>query len=135
MENAPAAWNDQAELRRLEPYCYGQFTEGRASEHHGRSHVHWLTGTASTMMVGCIEGILGLRPNIDGITISPSIPRDWKHLEIEKDFRGKHLHILIENPNNLESGCEKLIINGKELDDNYIPACLLETENEILIIL
>ena len=29
IENAPAAWNNQAELRCLEPYCYGQFTEGR----------------------------------------------------------------------------------------------------------
>ena len=32
MENAPAAWNDRAEIRRLEPYCYGQFTEGRARD-------------------------------------------------------------------------------------------------------
>ena len=72
MENAPAAWNDRAEIRRLEPYCYGQFTEGRASVHPGRSHVHWLTGTASTMMVGCVEGILGLRPDLTGITLSPS---------------------------------------------------------------
>lgn len=29
MENAPAAQNDKAEIRRLEPYCYGQFTEGK----------------------------------------------------------------------------------------------------------
>ena len=135
MENAPAAWNDRAELRRLEPYCYGQFTEGRASGHQGRSHVHWLTGTASTMMVGCIEGILGLRPDPDGITLSPSIPGDWTHLEIEKDFRKKHLHILIENPNKRESGCEKLILNGKEMNGNYIPAGLLEDENEIRFIL
>ena len=42
-----AAQNDRAEIRRLEPYCYGQFTEGPASSHFGRSHVHWLTGTAS----------------------------------------------------------------------------------------
>ncbi len=102
MENAPAAWNDRAEIRRLEPYCYGQFTEGRASVHPGRSHVHWLTGTASTMMVGCVEGILGLRPDLTGITLSPSIPKDWTHLEIRKDFRGKHLHIVIENPDRRE---------------------------------
>lgn len=135
MENAPAAWNDHAELRRMEPYCYGQFTEGRASKHQGRSHVHWLTGTASTMMVGCVEGILGLRPDMTGITISPSIPKTWSHLEIEKDFRGKHLHILIENPNGKESGCEKLTINGKKMDGNYIPADFLENENEIKLIL
>ena len=135
MENAPAAWNDRAEIRRLEPYCYGQFTEGRASEHPGRSHVHWLTGTASTMMVGCVEGILGLRPDLTGITLSPSIPKDWTHLEIRKDFRGKHLHILIENPDRRESGCERLILNGQELHGNHIPADLLEDENEICLIL
>ena len=135
MENAPAAWNDRAEIRRLEPYCYGQFTEGRASVHPGRSHVHWLTGTASTMMVGCVEGILGLRPDLTGITLSPSIPKDWTHLEIRKDFRGKYLHIVIENPDRRESGCERLILNGQELDSNHIPADLLEDENEICLIL
>ena len=135
MENAPAAWNDRAEIRRLEPYCYGQFTEGRASVHPGRSHVHWLTGTASTMMVGCVEGILGLRPDLTGITLSPSIPKDWTHLEIRKDFRGKHLHIVIENPDRRESGCERLILNGQEMDSNHIPADLLEDENEICLIL
>ena len=135
MENAPAAWNENAELRRLEPYCYGQFTEGCASEHPGRSHVHWLTGTASTMMVGCVEGILGIRPDIGGIRLAPSIPREWERLEIEKEFRGKYLHILIENPNKRESGCEKLILNGKKLDSNYIPDNLLIDENEIQLIL
>ena len=135
MENAPAAQNDRAEIRRLEPYCYGQFTEGRASEHPGRSHVHWLTGTASTVMVGCVEGILGLRPDPEGIRIAPAIPKGWKHLEIEKDFRGKHLHIRIENPDGRESGFQKLILNGRELDNSYVPAGLLEEKNEIRLIL
>ena len=135
MENAPAAQNDRAEIRRLEPYCYGQFTEGRASEHPGRSHVHWLTGTASTVMVGCVEGILGLRPDPEGIRIAPSIPKGWEHLEIEKDFRGKHLHIRIENPDGRESGFQKLILNGRELDSSYVPAGILEEENEIRLIL
>lgn len=135
IENAPAAQNDQAEIRCLEPYCYGQFTEGKASVHHGRSHVHWLTGTASTVMVGCVEGILGLRPDLNGIKLSPSIPKTWKHFEINKDFRRKHLHIVVENPNSQESGCEKLILNGKELAGNYIPAELLKEENEILLMI
>ena len=135
MENAPAAWNEQADIRRLEPYCYGQFTEGRASKHPGRSHVHWLTGTASTVMVGCVEGILGLRPDPEGIKISPSIPKEWTHFEIDKDFRGKHLHILVENSSRRESGCEKLTLNGKKLTGNYIPASLLQKENEIVLVL
>lgn len=135
MENAPAAQNDRAEIRRLEPYCYGQFTEGKASRHFGRSHVHWLTGTASTVMVGCVEGILGLRPDPDGIRLEPAVPRDWKHFEIDKDFRGKHLHITVENPNGRESGFEKLTVNGQDYTDCYIPADRLQDENEIILIL
>ena len=50
----------------------------------GRSHVHWLTGTASTVMVGCVEGILGLRPTTEGIEISPAIPAD--ELKAENDI-------------------------------------------------
>ena len=135
LENAPAAQNDKAEIRRLEPYCYGQFTEGRASLHPGRSHVHWLTGTASTVMVGCVEGILGLRPNLDGIKISPAIPKHWTHLEIEKDFRKKHLHTVIDNPSGKESGCERLTVNGTELSGNYIPDLILKDKNEVHLIL
>ena len=121
MENAPAAQNDRAEIRRLEPYCYGQFTEGKASPNFGRSHVHWLTGTASTVMVGCVEGILGMRPDFYGLRIAPSIPKTWDNFEIDKDFRGKHLHILVKNPAHLESGCSKLLVNGQEINGNYIP--------------
>ena len=135
MENAPAAQNDKAEIRHLEPYCYGQFTEGKASEHFGRSHVHWLTGTASTVMVGCVEGILGLRPDIDGIKLAPSIPKSWGNFEMDKNFRGKHLHIIVENPNGKESGYTTVILNGQELDDNYIPATLLKDNNEIIFVL
>ena len=131
MENAPAAQNERAEIRKLEPYCYGQFTEGKASPHFGRSHVHWLTGTASTVMVGCVEGILGMRPDFYGLRIAPSIPQAWERFEIEKDFRGKHLHITVNNPNHVQSGFKKMLVNGKELTDNYVPEELLTQQTEI----
>lgn len=134
-ENAPAAQNDRAEIRRLEPYCYGQFTEGLASKHFGRSQVHWLTGTASTVMVGCVEGILGLRPDLNGLRLAPAVPKQWKSFTMEKDFRGRKLHIRVENPNGKESGFAALRVNGQELDSNYIPEKLLTAENEILLVL
>ena len=130
-ENAPAAQNDRAEIRKLEPYCYGQFTEGKASPHFGRSHVHWLTGTASTVMVGCVEGILGVRPDFGGLKIAPSIPKEWAGFEIDKDFRGKHLHITVYNPEHAESGFKKLTVNGVQMEENYIPAEMLREKTEI----
>ncbi|MCH5256834.1 MAG: N,N'-diacetylchitobiose phosphorylase [Lachnospiraceae bacterium] len=135
IENAPAAQNDRAEIRKLEPYCYGQFTEGKVSPHFGRSHVHWLTGTASTVMVGCVEGILGMRPDFDGLKLSPSIPKNWDYFEVEKDFRGNHLHIVVKNPGQVESGCKKLVVNGKEVEGDYIPAMLLTKQTEIELLM
>lgn len=132
-ENAPAAQNDRAEIRHLEPYCYGQFTEGPASKHFGRSQVHWLTGTASTVMVGCVEGILGLRPDLDGLRLAPAIPKEWDSFTMEKDFRGHRLHICVENPGHHESGCRSLTLNGQAMPDNYIPASTLRDENDIIL--
>ena len=134
-ENAPSMQNDRAEIRGIEPYCYGQFTEGKSSPHAGRSHVHWLTGTASTVMVGCVEGILGMRPCLHGIQIAPSIPKEWKALEIDKDFRGKHLHIVVRNPGGAEYGCKKLTVDGTVMDGNYIPEALLKERSEIELLM
>ncbi|MBP3609049.1 MAG: N,N'-diacetylchitobiose phosphorylase [Lachnospiraceae bacterium] len=131
MENAPSAQNDRAEVRVLEPYCYGQFTEGKHSPCFGRSHVHWLTGTASTIMVGCVEGILGMRPDLDGLKIAPAIPKEWDKVEINKVFRGRKLHIVIKNPNHAESGLKRLLVNGVEMDSDRIPEGCLTEETEI----
>ena len=135
IENAPSAQNERAEIRKLEPYCYGQFTEGKSSPHFGRSHVHWLTGTASTVMVGCVEGILGMRPDFGGLRVAPSIPSDWKGFTIEKTFRGKKLKISVENPNGKESGFSEFYVNGEKLSDNYVPESKLTATTEIKLVM
>ena len=135
MESSPAAMNDRAEIRVMEPYVHGQFTESTASPYAGRSHVHWLTGTASTVMVGCVEGICGMRPNADGLVISPSIPSSWDGFTIEKNFRGKHLSIRVENPSHVQSGVKSLTLNGKELSGDFVPAAELKDQNEITVVL
>lgn len=132
-ESSPASMNDRAEIRKLEPYCHGQFTESVDSPFEGRAHVHWLTGTASTVMVGCVEGILGLRPDFDGLRIDPAIPSDWKEFTMEKDFRGCKLHITVKNPDGKESGVAKVTLNGTELADNYLKADDLLAENDVVV--
>ena len=64
-----SAMNDKAEIRVMEPYVHGQFTESKASPYEGRSHVHWLTGTASTVMVvGLVNsGIMQLSQSVNVI--------------------------------------------------------------------
>ncbi len=132
---SPSSQNDNADVRVLEPYVHGQFTESVDSPFEGRSHVHWLTGTASTVMVGCVEGILGMRPDFDGLLLSPSIPSTWKEVEITKMFRGKKLNIMVQNLDGAEGGYRECYLNGVKLSSNYIPANSLTKENEILLIM
>ena len=134
-ESSPASMNDKAEVRKLEPYCHGQFTESVGSPYEGRSHVHWLTGTASTCMVGCVEGIMGMRPDFYGIKIAPAVPSDWKEFNITKNYRGKKLNIHVTNPDGHESGCQSMTVNGKVMEDNYIRFDELDDVNEITLVM
>jgi cellobiose phosphorylase len=131
-ESSPAHQNNIAGIRGVEPYVYSQFTESIESPFEGRSHVHWLTGAASTVMVGCVEGILGIRPDLNGILISPSIPSEWDKIKIKKTFRGKRLNIYIDNKNGRENGYKEIYLNKAKLNSNYILETQLEEVNEIL---
>ncbi len=134
-ETSPSTQNDHAEIRVIEPYVHGQFTEADESPFYGRSHTHWLTGTASTVMVGCVEGILGMRPDLYGLTVAPGIPGEWKELSIEKSFRGKKLHIRIQNPDGAESGYKEFYVNGIRQERNYLPESIMKEENDILLVM
>ena len=137
MESAPAAMNDKAEIRVMEPYVHGQFTESTASPYEGRSHVHWLTGTASTVMVGCVEGILGIRPDYKGISIDPAVPSSWDSFEVTKSYRGKTLKIKFTNPDHVESGVKTITVNGKQTaDGSFIPFDMLgDGVNELSVVM
>ena len=134
-ETSPASMNDNAEIRVLEPYAHGQFVESVDSPYEGRANVHWLTGTASTVMVGCVEGILGMRPDLNGLLIAPSIPADWKEFQVEKTFRGKKLFIKVVNESGAESGYKEFYVNGVRLEKNYLPEELMKDVNDILLVM
>jgi cellobiose phosphorylase len=131
----PAAMNDQAEIRKLEPYVHGQATEGIETLNHGRSHVHWLTGTASTVMVALVNGILGLQPQYDGININPCIPASWKGFKMAKIFRNKKLNIVVDNNEGVEKGVKYTVVNGKKLDGCYISCDDLADSNDVLVVM
>ncbi|MBP1565632.1 MAG: N,N'-diacetylchitobiose phosphorylase [Oscillospiraceae bacterium] len=135
MESSPAAMNNDADRRVIEPYAHGQFTESTRSEFEGRSHVHWLTGTASTVMVGCVEGICGMRPDAYGLKISPSIPSAWDGFSIKKFFRGKWLNIKVDNSAHVQSGVKEINVNGEVIKGDYIKADILKDTNEITVVL
>lgn len=132
-ENNPAAMNDKAEIRMSEPYVHCQFTDGKDSPFHGRANVHWLTGTASTVQVAAVEGILGIQPDYDGLKIDPCVPSSWKEFKIERNFRGRKLNIIVKNPEGIEKGVKFIVINGKEIKGNFIPLTEMKDVNEVIV--
>jgi cellobiose phosphorylase len=124
----PAAYNQRAEIREIEPYVVCQSTHGPESPRFGASRLPWLSGSATWTYYAVSQYILGIRPGYKGIQINPSIPSDWKGFTASRLFRGKTLKITVSNPGGVEYGVKSLRVNGQELQGNFIPMELLSSE-------
>jgi cellobiose phosphorylase len=127
----PAAYNSRAEVRQIEPYVYCQFTHSKYSPRFGASRVPWLSGSAAWSFYAATQYILGCQPEYDGLRIDPCIPSAWKEFNMTRIFRGKKLAIFIKNPAGMQKGVKKLVLNGRQLEGNLIPAEMLLDENQV----
>ena len=104
----PAAYNERAEIRQMEPYVQGQTTYSTFSPRPGNTRTSWLTGAAAWAYYSATQYILGLRPEIDGLRIDPCIPAAWPGFNATRRFRGKTLHIAVKNPNGVCQGVKSM---------------------------
>jgi len=116
----PAAYNDRAEVRQVEPYVHCQSTHSRASRRFGASRIPWLSGTASWSYVAATQYILGLRPDYDGLRIAPCLPPEWDGFEATRVFRGATYRIRVRNPEHLSKGVRRLRVGGKVVEGNLV---------------
>ena len=130
---APAAGNDTAEIRRQETYCYGTTVESPGSPHAGYSHGAWFSTAAPAVAAAAAEGILGIRPGLSELVISPALPCQWEEVTIDRILRGKKLHVVIKNPEHVQSGVVRLFLNEEVMEGKRIPYEALKEENEIRV--
>jgi len=127
--NAPAYIEDKSEVHRTEPYCYSQTIAGRAAKTYGEAKNAWLTGTAAWSFVAVSQGILGVRPDYDGLRVVPCLPDAMEGCRITRRFRGTLYDIAIRR------GKEKgIVVNGKRVEGNLIPLTDAPTCDVILTI-
>lgn len=118
----PAAKNDIADLYTMEPYVYAQFITGKDHPYKfGRARNSWLTGTASWAFVAVSQYILGVRPDYDGLLISPAIPAEWDGFKVVRRFRGATYEIEVTNPKHVESGVARLVVDGRPIEGTHVP--------------
>jgi cellobiose phosphorylase len=117
----PAAYNDRAEVREVEPYVHCQTTYSTFNVNQGASRVPWLSGTASWAYYSATHWLLGVRPEVEGLRIDPCIPKTWPGFTMTRVFRGKRLKIEVRNSAGVNRGVKLLTLDGQPLEGNLVP--------------
>lgn len=105
----------------VEPYVYSQFCAGPGSEDFGRGAYHWLTGTAAWMFRALTDYIIGVRPQFDGLLISPAVDPTWKKFSLRRFFRGAEYQIEFSNPTGVQTGVKEILLDGRAIQGNLLP--------------
>ena len=131
----PAAYNERAELREVEPYVHCQTTYSKFNRNEGASRVPWLSGTASWAYYSATHWILGVRPEVDGLRIDPCIPKTWPGFKMQRHFRGKNVSIEVLNPDGVCRGVKTLTVDGQPFSGSVVPADKLSNNSKVLVVL
>ena len=118
---APAYIEDISEIHRTEPYVYSQMIAGSDAATFGEGKNSWLTGTAAWTFLSISQAILGVKPTLDGLMIDPCIPADVKGFTVTRKFRGAVYDITVENPDGVQKGIRKVIVDGRRIEGNVLP--------------
>ena len=114
--NAPAYIEDRSEVHRTEPYCYSQTIAGRNAQSYGEAKNSWLTGTAAWSFVAVSQGILGIRPDYDGLRIHPCLPDTMDGFTACRIFRGVRYEITVRRGEG-----KGLVVDGKPVEGDLAP--------------
>jgi cellobiose phosphorylase len=116
---APAYLEDKSEIHRTEPYVYSQMIAGKDAVRHGEAKNSWLTGTAAWNYVAIAHYMLGVRPDYDGLLVSPCIDKQVASFTVHRKCRGADYRIRVTNSG--KGGPAKLTVNGKTVSGNVVP--------------
>jgi cellobiose phosphorylase len=118
----PSAKQAEIETYRSEPYVYAQMIAGPDAPCFGEAKNSWLTGTAAWTFVALSQGILGIRPEYEGLRVDPCIATTWKGFSATRVFRGAIYDITVRNPSGVSSGVRRLLVDGRETPRGGDPA-------------
>jgi len=129
----PAVKNDIIEEYEIEPYCYAQNILGDEHPQFGLGRNSWLSGTASWMYQAGTKYILGIKPELNGLSVNPCIPKEWDGFQVMRKFRGKVYNIDVKNPDHISKGIKLITVNGHKISGTVIPSDLGDSVNEVIV--
>ena len=104
-----------------EPYVTPGNSDGPLSPYYGRGGWSWYTGSSQWLHRVGTQFILGVRPTVKGLEISPCIPKDWDGFTYKRQFRGATYLIEVDNSAHVSTTVKQIIVDGKEIVGNILP--------------
>lgn len=111
----------EPDIYKAEPYVYAEFSYGPESPHFGKGSYSWMTGSAAWFLRACTDYIVGVRPTLDGLLISPCVPDSWEDFSFVREFRGATYKIKFRNPQKVSRGVKLIKVDGQEIKGNLLP--------------
>ena len=118
----PYYQNDKIETRYAEPYSYCQFISGKDHTTYGRAHHPFMTGSGGWSYYSATHYMLGIRPDFDRLIVDPCIPSNWDGFEAQRIWRNSTYRIRVENPEHIQHGVKRILLDGKETDQIFAGA-------------
>ena len=132
-KTCPSYIENISEIHRTEPYVYSQMIAGADAVFHGEAKNSWLTGTAAWTFWNLSQAILGVQPSYQGLCIDPCIPEGFGDFSLTRQYRGATYHVDVKNPDNVQKGVKKIVVDGKEYEGCCIPAEEGKTEYHVTV--
>jgi len=118
---APSYLEDISDLHRTEPYVYSQMVAGKdASGQPGEAKNSWLTGTAAWNFVAISQHMLGVRPEHDGLIVSPCIGTEIGEFTVTRKWRGATYVIKVKNTGTSWNR-PRLVVDGSPIEGSLVP--------------
>jgi len=110
-----------SDLHRTEPYVYSQMVAGKdASGRAGEAKNSWLTGTAAWNFVAISQYMLGIRPEHDGLVVSPCIGTEIGEFTVTRKWRGATYIIKVKNTGTSWNR-PRLVVDGTPVQGSLVP--------------
>jgi cellobiose phosphorylase len=131
----PAFLEEISDLHKVEPYVYAQMIAGKDAFKPGEAKNSWLTGTAAWNFAAITQYILGVKPDYNGLSVNPCIPKSWKGFKVSRKFRGATYNINVSNPSGVSKGIKSITIDGKAVEGNVLPILPKGTDAQVEVVL
>ena len=134
-KTCPAYVEEISEIHRTEPYVYSQMIAGADAPRHGEAKNSWLTGTAAWTFVNVSQHILGIYPTHNGLQVNPCVPKGFGDFTVTRKYRNTTYNITVSNPDNVEKGVAKMMVNGVEVTGNVIPYDASQVTADVTVVM